>query len=282
MTASSVLDPGRGATTGPLAVPRAFLRRDRRIETSYKAGFLLGAAASVMTVLIFYVLGGAIGAAAPGLDPYGAGYFSFVVLGLAVAQFVGSVISRIGGAVRESQVTGTLELMLLSPSRLSTIVVSGTLWANLSALTGALLFVGLGVLAGLAVTGTDVLVIAIAIPLTMIATTGLGIFAAASVVVLKRGNPLGAAITAACVVLGGVFYPVDALPAPLQALSALVPTTHALAAIRGAVLGGQDIVVLAGPLLALGVLAGASLLVGLVAFSAVIRFARTDGSLGQY
>jgi ABC-2 type transport system permease protein len=179
-------------------------------------------------------------------------------------------------------VTGTLELMLLSPSRLSTIIVSSTLWANLSALTGSIVFVAFGVVAGLAVAGADLLVIAITVPLTMLATTGLGILAAASVVVLKRGNPLGTAITAACIVLGGVFYPVDALPSPLQVLSALVPTTHALTAIRGAVLGGQDVVALAGPLLALAVLAVASLVVGLVTFAAVIRFARTDGSLGQY
>ena len=82
--------------------------------------------------------------------------------------------------------------------------------------------------------------------------------------------------------LGGVFYPVESLPGPLQALSALVPTTHALTAIRGAVLGGQDVVAVAGPLLALAALAVASLAVGLAAFAAVIRFARTDGSLGQY
>jgi ABC-2 type transport system permease protein len=125
-------------------------------------------------------------------------------------------------------------------------------------------------------------VIAITVPLFVVAITGLAIFAAASVVVLKRGNPIGTAITAASVVLGGVFYPVDALPAPLQTLSMLVPTTHALAAIRGTILGGLGVAELAGTLLARAALAVASLAIGLLTFGAVVHFARTDGSLGQY
>ena len=85
---------------GSARVPLAFLQRDRRIDTSYKAGFLMGLIGSLVTVLIFYVLGGAIGAAAPGLVSYGTGYFSFVILGLAVIQYMGSVVGRISGGVR--------------------------------------------------------------------------------------------------------------------------------------------------------------------------------------
>ena len=172
--------------------------------------------------------------------------------------------------------------MLLSPSRLSTIVLSSTGWSHVSALVGSATFVAFGVLVGLQLGGTDWAAVVLAVALLAVATTGLGVLTAASVIVLKRGNPLGAAIAAACVVLGGVFYPVTALPAVLQPLSLFVPTTWALAAIRGAILGGLGLAELAPALLGLGILAILLLATGLAAFAAVIRFARSDGSLGQY
>ncbi len=52
----------------------------------------------------------------------------------------------------------------------------------------------------------------------MIGFTGMGLLAGAVVIVIKRGNPVGWLIRGASVVLGGVFYPTEVLPAGLQAL----------------------------------------------------------------
>ena len=45
-------------------------------------------------------------------------YFAFVLIGIAAQEFLGQSIGTFGGSLRESQTTGTLELMLLGRSRL--------------------------------------------------------------------------------------------------------------------------------------------------------------------
>ncbi len=72
------------------------------------------------------------------------------------------------------------------------------------------------------------------------------------------------------------------LPPLLQAASVLLPITHGLTVLRGAILEGQGIVELAGPIAMLIVVSAAYLVAGVVAFAAAVRYARTDGSLAQY
>jgi cobalamin biosynthesis protein CobD/CbiB len=116
-----------------LLVPRAFVRRDRRIETSYRAGLILRLASAVVTVGVFFFLSRTFDGAAPGLMTVGTSYFAFVLLGIMAQEFLSQSVGGFGGALRESQTTGTLELMLLGPSRLSTLLLSSTLWRRSSA-----------------------------------------------------------------------------------------------------------------------------------------------------
>ena len=85
----------------------------------------------------------------------------------------------------------------------------------------------------------------------LVGFTGMGLLAGATVLVIKRGNPVGWALRGASVLLGGILYPVAVLPPALQALGAILPITHALVVLRGAMLEGSGIVELAGPIAAL-------------------------------
>jgi ABC-2 type transport system permease protein len=112
--------------------------------------------------------------------------------------------------------------------------------------------------------------------------TGMGLLAGASVIVIKRGNPLGWALRGGSVVLGGVFYPTEVLPPLLQAIGLLLPVTHALDVLRGSMLAGQDVIALAPQIAMLAVLSVAYLAAGIVACAGAIRYAQVDGSLAQY
>jgi ABC-2 type transport system permease protein len=263
-------------------VPRAFLTRDRRIETSYRAGMLLRLGASLVTVVLFFFLSRTFDEAAPALTAVGGDYFAFVLVGIIAQEFLGQSIGGFGGSLRESQTTGTLELMLLGPSRLVTLLVSSTLWLHASAALGALAYLVFGVALGVDVSQADIPATALALLLMLVGFSGMGFIAGATVLVIKRGNPLGWAFRGASVVLGGILYPVEVLPPVLQALGLALPITHALTILRGAVLEGYGIVESAGALITLGALSTAYLVLGVVAFQAAIRHARTDGSLSQY
>lgn len=271
-----------GLLSRALIVPGAFFERDRRIETSYRAGLLLRIASALVTVGMFFFLGRVFDRAAPGLTDVGGSYFAFVLIGIVAQEFLSQSVGTFGGALRESQTTGTLELMLLGPSRLGTLLISSTLWLHASAALGALAYLLFGVALGVDLSHLDLPATVLGTVLMIVGFTGMGLLAGASVLVIKRGNPLGWALRGASVVLAGTLYPVSVLPVPLQVLGATLPMTHALTVLRGALLEGRGIVELATPFALLAVTSLGFLAIGLGAFAAAIRHARVDGSLAQY
>jgi ABC-2 type transport system permease protein len=263
-------------------VPRAFFQRDRHIETSYRAGLLLRLASAVVTIGLFFFLSRTFDAAAPGLLPPGTSYFSFVLIGIIAQEFLSSIVGGFSGSLRESMTTGTLELMLLGRARLSTLLISSTLWLQASAILGAVAYLVLGVALGVDISSIDVPATLLGLLLMNVGFMGMAFLAGAVVLVIKRGNPLGWALRGASVVLGGTLYPVEVLPPMLQAIGALLPMTHALRVLRGAMLEGRGIVEQAPELAALALVSVAYLVLGLAASAAAVRHARTDGSLAEY
>lgn len=269
--------------TAALRVPWAFVQRDWRIDRSYKAGFVLRIGGALMTVAIFYFISRVFGQAAGlGVEQYGGSYFAFVLVGIVLTEYVGQGIGALGTTIRESQTTGTLELMLLSRTRMSTVLLSSSLWTYASATLSALTYVVAGVLLGVDLAGANVPVAVIALLLTLLSYTGLGLLAAALVLLIKRGNPLGWLIRGGSVVLGGVFYPTDVLPSGLQLIGQALPVTHSLDVLRRSVLMGAGLDEVGGGLVALVLLSIVYIPLGLLACAGAIRIARTDGSLGHY
>jgi ABC-2 type transport system permease protein len=116
----------------------------------------------------------------------------------------------------------------------------------------------------------------------VLAFNAFGLFSAAVVIVIKQGNPVALLMSAASVLLAGVFYPVSVLPDWLRIAGQLLPLTQALEVVRRAALGGEGIDTLWPRLLALVVLTSVLMPVGLWCSGKAVEIARTDGSLSQY
>jgi ABC-2 type transport system permease protein len=117
--------------------------------------------------------------------------------------------------------------------------------------------------------------------LAVIHGTALGLFVAAAVIVIKRGEAIAWALISVLAMLSGVFYPVEVLPAPLRAVSEIIPLTHALRGMREALfVGGSPAVWTAAAVLAL------STLLLIVAGGWMLRraldVACTEGSLAHF
>lgn len=85
----------------------------------------------------------------------------------------------------------------------------------------------------------DVPVIAftIALLISAVSVLSMGFVIASLVPTARFAQPIGAAILYPMVGLSGLFVPIDALPAALQALARLLPLTYAVSLLRGAWLG---------------------------------------------
>lgn len=250
---------------------------------SYRTGFLLTFVGSVLNILGVFFLSEAFGAnLGASLERYGGTYFAFAVVGVAFSTFMSVGMTGIGSRIREGQMMGTLELMLLSPNRLGVLLFSSSLWSHAQSLVTLGLYLLAGLVLGMDLGRANVPMAALSLALAVVAFNALGLIAASVVIVIKQGNPVSLLLGMASVLLGGVLYPTSVLPAWLQAVGQLLPLTHALELMRRSVLGGEGMDTLWGSFLALAVLTAILLPIGLWACARAVRIAQTDGSLSQY
>lgn len=266
-----------------LAVPIAFFVRDYRLAVSYRAGFFFEIVGAIVNVFIFYFVSEFFGSALSGeLEQYGGNYFLFVIVGIAFTTYLRVGLSGISTKVRDGQLMGTLELMLISPSRLPVTLLSSTLWAHLMATFGVLTYVAFAVLVGPELGSPNIGIALVALVVAIIGFNAIGLIVAASVIVLKQGSPVNWLVNTASVLLAGVFYPTTALPEPLEAIGRLLPMTHALDIVRRSLLAGEGMATLAPSFVALVVLTALYLPLGVLACHHAVRVAQTDGSLTAY
>lgn len=257
--------------------------RDMWTATSYRVGFIMSLGGSLINVVGLFFLSRTFGQeiAAP-LGPYGGSYFAFTVLGVAVTTVMALGLAGIGSRVREGQMMGTLELMLLSPNRLGMLLLSSALWSHAQAGLSITVYLAVGAMLGIDLGQANVPMAFLSLALSILSFNALGLMAASVVIVIKQGNPVSLLVGLASALLGGVVYPISVLPAWLQAVAQVLPLTHALELIRRSVLVGEGLAELWRPFLALSVLTVILLPVGLWLCHRAVQFAQTDGSLSQY
>ena len=263
----------------------AFLRRNAFIETSYRMQFVMTLCGILSSIATFYFVSHLIDqrGTLTHTTAYGGHYFAFVLVGMACAQYSSVAMYGLASQLRQEQVQGTLEAMLVHPVRPLQLALGLPAWDFCWATVNLMLYllIGMGVfhcdlsranwLGALLVMGASLLVFA-----------ALGLLSAAFVLVFKRGNPIQWAISTAFVLLGGVYFPVDLLPAPLGITAQGLPITHVLHGLRRALLEGAALSTL-WPSLGLILLFGVALLpLGLWAMTQALRQARRRGGIGAY
>jgi ABC-2 type transport system permease protein len=266
-----------------LRVPWAFIKRDFRMDVSYKLGFIFRVSSAILTVAIYYFIANVFSAtAAPFLRAYGGSYFAFVILGVAFTEYMSIGTNALGESVREGQTTGTLELMLLSPTRLIITLLSSALWSYLYATLRVAVYLIVGMALGLDLGNANIPFALISLLIGIVSFNALGLFTTSVIILMKRGDPLGWVLRVCSLILSGVYYPTDVLPDWLRLLGQALPLTHALELLRRSILLGEGFAQLWRELLVLIVLTLMLLPLGVLACHGAIRIARTDGSLSHY
>lgn len=258
--------------------------RDWLNARSYRMAFLLQIMASVAPLIILVFMARLFAnTSIDGIDRYGGDYVPFFMLGGVVATYSLTALRAFSGGLRQAQVTGTLEVLLLTRASPYTVMFGWVLYPftrsglhMLVHLTGAFL------LLGLQVANANFLAVFASFALTIGAMTGLGLIAASFTLVFKQGDPFTAGITMAAVLVSGVLYPVDVLPTWLRWLSVTIPQTHSMEAMRLALLQGYSVVDLAVPLGALAIFTVVLVPVALLVFRLALYRARVVGSLAHY
>ena len=267
-----------------MAVARAFLKRDVSIAISYRLHFLMQLGGIFFSVSTFYFLSLLFGnALIPQLEEYGGDYFSFVLIGLAFSGYMGLSLSSFAESIREGQVMGTLEIMLLSPTRLSAILISSSLWSYMLTTVRVLVYLLFGVVVfGFSLSQANFVTTLVVLVLSITSFSGIGILSAAVVLLLKKGDPVAWIFGGVSTLLAGVYYPISVLPPWLEPLSRFLPLTYALDGMRLALLRGYSLYEVRFDLLVLLAFTLVLTPLALLVFRQALRRAKIEGSLTQY
>lgn len=264
--------------------PLAFLRRDFAIERSYRTAWLMRVFGMFTGVASFFFVSKLFGSvASPYLDAYGGDYFGFVLVGIAFVSFQGVGLTAFSSAISGAQAQGTLEAMLVTPTKLSTVVLSSSIWNFLWTLLTVTIYLAIGAIffsADLA--GANLASALVVLILTSLVFSGVGILSAATIMVLKRGDPVSSIFGSLSALLGGTYFPITVFPGWLQGIAHAFPIYYGLHAMREAVLHGASLSDLRSEVLVLTAFAAVILPLGTVAFRSAVKVAKTDGTLGAY
>ncbi len=265
-----------------LGLVAAFVRRDLLVDFSYRGSSVFTVAGALFSLWSLYFLGRTFGNSSPLLAVSGGDYFRFALVGIAFSVPLRGGMAGVSRRVRELQLFGGLESLVSSPVPPFGSIVLVALYPLLSAaVRGGLLF-SLGVLVfGAQFPQANYLWACVALGLGMAAYLAFGIVSAAFVVVFKRGDPVAWALDALTFLVSGIIYPVEVLPRLLHPVAALVPATHALAALRQALLQGAGLAEIAPSLRSLLLFCGLLLPASALVLRAALRKAARDGTLGQ-
>jgi len=262
----------------------AFLKRDFLIETSYRFGMLLQLSSIVFTIAGYYYLARFVGLSGFSADKVGTqGYFAFVLIGVAVHEYLTTSLEAFSRGIRESQLAGTLGALLSTQTSLPVIILLSAayplLWTSLVVMV--YLAIGIGIF-GVRFADGSLGAAGIILLLSIVAFSGLGTLSASFVMVFKRGNPVVWMFGGLSWLLGGVLYPVAVLPWWLRKASAMLPITYAIEGLRAALLRGapwQELWPSVAPLLLIAVIIFP---LGIVSFQVAARYTRIAGTLDQY
>ncbi len=265
----------------PLEKPIAFFKRDFKIATSYRLNYVTQGVGIILTTFSFFLLSKMFaGNEISQLEPYGGNYFSFVLIGIALTDYFTISTNAFAREIRSSQVLGTLESLLVTPTSILTILLSSYIYKLFSTSFRIIFYFLVGVVMfDMLIQPVNIGALTLAFTLTLLPFFGLGLISASFIIVFKQGNPIAGLMTMSAGLLGGVMYPVTVLPDWLQPVSAILPITHGLEAIRQVLLNGAGITAIHRQLMILCFLSILSLLLGIIAIYYGLKIAKKEGSL---
>lgn len=267
-----------------LKIALAFIKRDFLIATSYKTIFALQFFIILFGVSMFYFVGQIFsGATSEFLSSYGGNYFSFLLIGMAFIDYHVVSLRIFSGSIQESQMTGTMEIILLSPVKLSSMLLCSSLWAYIFSSMRFIMYLSFGALLfGLNVRNINIVSVIVILLLSIICFASIGIFLAGIVMIFKRGDSVNVIVSSLSMFLGGVLYPIEVLPDWIKALSYYVPLTHALKGMRLSVLQGYSLYQLFPDAIVLTIFSLIFFPLGLLFFKFAVQRAKIKGTLTHY
>lgn len=267
-----------------LSTPYAFFKRDFLIAASYKSAFVAEVVGILGKVVTFYFVGEVFGGyVSPDLAAYDNNYFAFLIIGIALMDFMRASLEIFDTSIRESQLMGTLEIVLLSPIRLSSMLLYSSLWMYVFTVMKFLVYLLFGALLfDLNMGNADPWAAVVFLTLSILCFAPIGIISATITLIFKRGVWFRSMVQGIFFLLGGVAFPISVLPEWLSQISYYIPMTHCVEGMRQSLLRGEPLAALHENIVFLLLFAAVAIPLSLLTFHLGVARTKGQGTLTHY
>jgi ABC-2 type transport system permease protein len=204
-----------------------------------------------------------------------------LLIGAVIWAYLGIIFEFLTETVAWERWEGTIEYTFMAPLSRSMHLAGQGLFAILYGLVRAvLLFVVVAFFFDLSMPNADFLAALVVVVVASVSFIGIGMMTSVMPLISpEKGMQLGFIAQGMLLVVSGVYYPVEVLPAWMEWLSVISPATYALDGVRGAILQGAGLSTMwdeIWPLIVIGVV---SIPLGLAVFQRGERYAKRHGKL---
>ncbi len=266
---------------------RAFILRDFQLALSYQVEFFIRILWILGIVTTFYFISRIFAGFPLAKYEQWQNPLTAWLTGMAMLNYFLVGFSALANAIRQEQIQGTLESVLLTPIGVPTVIVASSAWAYLDATFNSFLYLFFGWLFfGVQYQGSFLLALLFLV-LTTLVLASIGILSASFAMVFKRGDPLAILLGAGTALFSGVFFPKEMLRESIgetggKILSGINPSTHGLEGIRGVLIQGKTFAQVEGSFFILLGFLAVLLPLSLWIFGLAVKRAKREGSLIQY
>ncbi len=276
--------PSSAAVLEDLRKLFAFFRRDLLVLLSYRLAFLSDWVNLLVEVVILIFVSRLIEPTSlPAFGGIRPTYVEFAAVGIAIGSVLQANVARAMSAIRNEQLLGTLEMVFLTPTAPTTVLLGSVVYDLVYVPVRSVIFLTLlavftDVRFSLAALGPVIVILVAFVPFLW----GLSLTGAAGILTFRRGGGIAGLVGAGLVITSGSFFPVDVLPEWLQVVSRVNPITIAVDGTRAALLGVAGWADAWRRAASIVPFAAVSLAIGIVALRLALRRERRRGTLGTY
>jgi ABC-2 type transport system permease protein len=254
------------------------------MEVAYKTKLASDLFYVIFPVVLYYFLSKMVGdKQSAQLSKYHCDYFSFVMVGIAIANILQAALQNYTENIRKFMVEGSLEAMFATPTPHYVLIVYSSAWPFVYAVLKTLLqFIAASVLFGFGLQNCNAAGTIISLALSLILFNSIGVISASLLIVIKKGDPINWLVIQLSHIFGGILFPIDLLPGWAKALSYLFPVRHALESTRYAMLAGHGPPQLLPHLAPLIIFTAALLPLSMLVSTYMVNAARRSGVLSLF
>ncbi|MCI0883349.1 MAG: ABC transporter permease [Chloroflexi bacterium] len=267
--------------TGPIILAWAFVERQKNLWKRYWAWELVWLVYGVVNTLAITFIAREVEQA----GIVGAGGANdlvlFLLLGTLVWAYLSAVLDDISLVITWERWEGTIEHTLMAPVPRWVHLVGMSVFGVLHAIVRTLLIFAIALpFFAVDFSQADWLAAVVVMAVGSVSIAGIGILAGVLPLLYpERGTQMSFMAQAVILLISGVYYSVEVLPAWLQFLSYLSPATYLLEGIRGAIIEGESVTALADTLAILAIFGVLLVPFSVFVFAVAERWAKRTGKL---